>query len=94
MGRVSVVAVGDSAIITVVAVGDAGVMLLVQLFILHRLHYDTPVYLDEVLTEFYDGADKSQDICCCHGRSLDNHPHRTRYVFSRIFPTFSVVLCI
>ena len=46
----------------VTAIGDAGVMILLHLLMMHRLPYGMPVFLDEVLTEFPNGAGKSQDI--------------------------------
>ena len=90
--RVSVRTHVDPAI-PVPAVFDAGVMLLLQLLIVHRLRYETPVFLDEGLTECRDGAGRPQYICSCHGQTSHGHHHRTRYGFARIFRTSSVVLC-
>ena len=79
--------------IPVLTVVDVGVMLLLQLLIVHRLRYETQVFLDEGSTQCRDGAGTSQDIRPCHGRTSHDHPHRTRYGFSRIFCISFVVLC-
>ena len=93
MARVSVPTHVEPAV-PVPAVVDVGVMLLLPLLIVHRLRYETPVFLDERSTECRDGAGRSHDIWPCHGRSSHDHPHRTRYEFSRIFCISPVVLCL